>query len=104
MLEYASEQNGETTAAFEHAGRIWEIPAQLVEVRTVFAVVAECAARPPPRTGASRKNARGSNWPSRSTSPRTVSPVGAPWGHGSLSGASMPRPTASAFSFVPRGC
>ena len=37
-----SEQGGETTVVFEHAGRTWEIPAKLIEARKAFdAAVAE---------------------------------------------------------------
>lgn len=38
MLEHMSEQDGEATVAFEHKGRIWEIPAHLVEARKTFDV------------------------------------------------------------------
>ena len=45
MLERVSEQNGEATVTFEYKGRVWEIPAQLVEARKVFdAAVAEFTA------------------------------------------------------------
>lgn len=40
-----SERNGQAAIAFEHKGREWEIPAQLVEARKVFATaMAECTA------------------------------------------------------------
>ena len=40
-----SERDGEATVTFEHEGRVWDIPTQLVEARKVFAVaLAECTA------------------------------------------------------------